>query len=385
MLGGDLYTELQASARSVLRGSEPQGMLARVADVRTRRRLAAEFMHRDASTQLEVDWTDRLEEALRGKLERSCGKRAGGEGRRKAAIPDDFEPVCWYSWIRARDVSDEVARMRRQAARNFPMPFFQALWTAHSDEPQSRVLAAWEVLDAVDRGGKVVGPLAKFLRVSRKAIKLSAKCALLKPNEWVYYGRTRRTLRVLQAMWAIGPEIQHRYSVFPEVDVVARTTGLSILTACMRVDGDRYGLPGEALSAKALLAIARTIRRHKHMKSRAVQPAALKAVLPCGWKVRSLESQKALRGESLAMGHCLMSHAARVLTGEEQAIALRSGDGQWRATAVIEPPLRASEDVDYTSVQIAGPRNEPFHPAVLVAVGEFLILHGRKELRVGFL
>ena len=48
-------------------GDEPQGMLARVADVRTRRRLAAEFMHRDAGTQLEVDWTDRLEEALRGK------------------------------------------------------------------------------------------------------------------------------------------------------------------------------------------------------------------------------------------------------------------------------------------------------------------------------
>ena len=128
MVRGDFYIELQASACSVLRGLEPQGMLARIADVRTRRRLAAEFMHRDASTQLEVDWIDRLEEALRGNLERVCGKRTRGFGGPRAAIPDDFEPVCWYSWIRARDVSDEVARMRRQAARNFPMPFFQALW-----------------------------------------------------------------------------------------------------------------------------------------------------------------------------------------------------------------------------------------------------------------
>ena len=50
------YLELLDSAKSVLRGTRPRGSLAGIADLRTRRGLAAEFMHRDTSTLVPVQW-----------------------------------------------------------------------------------------------------------------------------------------------------------------------------------------------------------------------------------------------------------------------------------------------------------------------------------------
>lgn len=175
------YIELLNSARSVLRGVKPAGTLPRIADMKIRRRLAAEFMHRDANTLLSPRWQRMSREALAGTAGRGAAWRAQA---RVVSVPivDDFEPACLNSWLRPRDVSDEVARMRRQSMRNFPVPMFQAVWTAHSDEPVWRVRAAWEVLDAVDSVRKISAPLARFLRVSRKAIKLSAKYSLFAPT-----------------------------------------------------------------------------------------------------------------------------------------------------------------------------------------------------------
>lgn len=270
--------------------------------------------------------------------------------------------------------------MRRQALQNFPVPMFQAVWTAHSDEPIGRVRAAWEVLDAVDRGGKVVAPLARFLRVSRKAIKVSAKCEHLRPNEWVHYGRTRRTLRVLQAMWRIAPETLRRYHRFPEMDVLARTTGVSLLAACLRIDEARYGRSQQQFAVRELWNTIRRIRRCRKLERKERRPSSPKIALPCHWQARVLDSHGALRSEGIAMGHCVASHTAQVLTGERQVFALRSSEGKQRATVVIDPPLRVAKDADNAVVEIAGPQNGSLHPAALIAVGELLVMHGSHRI-----
>ncbi len=378
------YIELLNSARSVLRGVAPVGTLSRVADVKAGRWLAAQFMHRDASTVLSTRWQRMLRVALAG----TAGNGVPWHAQAKAAndlIADDFEPACLYSWRRPRDESDEVARMRRQALRNFPAPMFQAIWTAHSDEPAWRVHAAWEVLDAVDGGRKIVAPLARFLRVSRKAIKVSAKYSLFAHNTWTQYGRTRRSLRVVQAMRERDPEIFISPDAFPFIDVVMRSARVGIDLAYMGVsrDCEEHG----ARHCRICVSRAALSGLIRHLCTRAGAPAIARVLekLPCGWTACSLESGKKLRNEGMAMGHCVASYLPRVALGEAQVFALCSSDGGERATVVIEPPLGIADGDEFIEVKIAGPGNEPFHALALVALGELLQRHGSPRLYISFI
>lgn len=377
------YIELLDSARSVLRGVAPAGTLARIADVRARRRLAAVFMQRDANTALPWWWPRMLRDTVAGTTGYGFGSYTPPQ-MSCYQVADDFEPVCLNSWLRPRNVSDEVVRMRRQALRNFPVPLFQAIWTAHSDEPLWRVRAAWEVLDAVDVGRKIIAPLARFLRVSRKAIKLSTHCTMQPANMWTQYGSTRRSLRVIQAMHALDPALSIRHEFYPLVDMVMRVVHVGFHKAYAVIDSEHANSDGAmttyGIRRAAMFGLVRRLRRKARRRLRG--GVRIKATLSCGWSAQSLTSHAELRREGVALAHCVAMHWSRVEQGEMQVFALRSSDGYERATAVIEPPLGVAEEAEFTHMEIAGPHNEPFHPAVLVAIGELMQRYGASGLRV---
>ena len=297
------YLELLDSAKSVLRGTEPRGTLACIEDVRTRRRFATEFMQHDASTQMPAQWQVELHAAMAS----VWVVRTEAASWRRAALPDGFEPVCWYSWRNPRSLSDEVVRMRRQAARSFPVAMFQAVWTAHSDESAWRVRAAWEVLDAVDNGMKLIAPLMRFLRVSRKAIKLSARHSEFEWKQWLRYGRTRRALRTFQRMHALGSKRLHAIDRYcpvdwlPEVDVVMHTTKVRFTKAWGEVK-KTFFLPGRPVVRPELRRLIRRIR-----KEVAVEEGRIPAIprrrfsLSSGWTAHSLVTTEELSCERREM------------------------------------------------------------------------------------
>ena len=374
--------ELLESARAVLRGETPHGSFARIADEKGRRRLAAVFMLGDARNPFDSEFSESLKNAMAGDVDAAFQWLTWDHFG--LIMRDDFEPRCWREWLRSHGVPDETARMRRQAARNFPIPMFQAVWTAHSDGPAWRVGAAWEVLDAAEDGRKIIGPLARFLRVSRKAIKLSTKFSAFSPNTWIRYGRTRRSLRVLQhSMVEEAGFLQH--DLLPEIDLLMRAAKLDFDEAWMLLRNEESAVRRRPrwIPQHPIRRIVRGTRsRHKlqkHLRMGRDLPAPI--VLPCAWSARSLATHKQILSEGVQMGHCVAKYSPRVLTGEIQVFSLRAGDGVECATVLVQPPLGDAMEAAFTCVQIAGTRNEPVHPAAFVALGELLQLHGTAGLR----
>ena len=373
------YLELLDSAKSVLRGTRPRGSLAGISDLRTRRGLAAEFMHRDASTLVPAQWQINLRAALAGDavvLERAKAQPYGG-------LPDGFEPVCWHSWRNPRSVSEEVVRMRRQAANNFTNAMFQAVWTAHSAEPEWRVRAAWEVLDAVDCGWKVIAPLARLFRVSRKAIKLSAKYQIGLPL--TRYGRMRRWMRASQGMLAAGMSTS-RY--LPEVDLAQRASGASLDLAYSYVshisaDFDQC----KGLAPEDVLATWRSVIRKLRAKvawMRARISARRWFELSSGWTAQSLVTMSEVRREGREMGHCVADHADDVGEGWAQVFSLRRAHGCDRMTAVYHSfgleTWRSGGELG--CVDFAARENGPISVASLLALIELSQRLGVSELEI---
>lgn len=288
-------------------------------------------MHRDANTQLSARWQAKLRAALADK----AIVRMHAESKRRATLPDDFEPVCWYSWRNPRSMPDEIVRMRRQAARNFPVPMFQAVWTAHSDEPAWRVRAAWEVLDAVDGGRKIIAPLARFLRVSRKAIRISAKYSARQPS-LTCYGRIRRELRLMQAIHAAG---LREARLLAEVDLAMRTAHTDLGGACSFVEGCSWRFDdGARIRREAVLAEWRhRIRKLRAKVARESIRVSARLVfhLSSGWTARSLVTAAEVRREGREMGHCVASYSSQVATGDVQVYALQCARNGERMTAVF--------------------------------------------------
>ena len=376
------YLELLESARSVLRGVAPHGSFARIDDEKGRRRLAAVFMLRDARNPLRPELLEGLRNAIAGDVNAALQWLTWDNFG--LIMPDDFEPVCWRAWLRPHGGSDETARKRRQAARNFPIPMFQAVWSAHSDGPPWRVRAAWEVLEAADGGRKIIAPLARFLRVSRKAIKLSTKFSAFSPNVWIRYGRTRRSLRVLQhSMVVEAGFLQH--DLFPEIDLLMRAAKVDFDEAWMllrNVENSIWRRP-RWIPQYPIRRIVRGIRsRHdlqKQSPRRSNFPAPI--ALPCAWSAYCLVTHKQMLGEGIQMGHCVAKYSPRVAIGEVQVFSLRAGDGMERATILVQPPLGDVMDAEVTCVQIAGARNKPVHPVAFVALGGLLQHLGHACLR----
>ena len=379
------HLELLESARSVLRGDMLHGPFARICHEKGRRRLAAVFMLADARNSLAPEFLEGLETAIAGDVDAAFQWITWDHFG--LIMRDDFEPVCWRAWLRPQGVPDETTRLRQQAARNFPIPMFQAVWTAHSDGPAWRVRAAWDVLDAADAGGKIIAPLARFLRISRKAIKLSTKFLAFRPNVWIHYGRTRRSLRVLQQSMVVEAGfLQH--DMFPEIDLLMRAAKVDFDEAWMLLRNQESAIRRKPrwipwYPIRRLVREARS--RHgwqKQMCRVRDLPAAI--VLPCAWTARPLVTHKQILGEGIQMGHCVAKYSPRVLTGEIQVFSLCACDGGGRATVLVQPPLGDGVQAPLTSVQLTGSRNEPVHPAAVVALGELLQHHGHAGLRVRF-
>ena len=374
------YLELLESAKSVLRGRHPSGTLARIVDLTTRRGLAAEFMHRDASTLVPVQWQGNLRAALAG-VAVVCARAKASP---YAGLPDGFEPVCWYSWRSPRSVSEETVRMRRQAANNFTNAMFQAVWTAHSAEPEWRVRSACEVLDAVDCGGRVIAPLARFLRVSRKAIKLSAKCHIGAPL--THYGRMRRWMRALQALRAAGMPTS---GYLPEVDLAQRAAHASLDVSLSYVGNNsayfknfKY-LEREVVLAEWRGAIRELRAKAAWMRTRISSRRAFE--LSSDWTAHSLVTMTDVRREGREMGHCVAVYADDVVEGLAQVFSLRCAHGGDRMTAVYQSvgleAWRGGGELE--CVDFAARENGPIPVTSLLALIELSQRLEVSELKIG--
>ncbi len=368
------YLELLDSAQSVLRGMHTRGTLARIADLRARRSLAAAFMHRDVNTLVPVQWQVSVRAALAG----NTVVRRQAKSLPRAGLPDGFEPVCWYSWRSPRSMSDEVVRMRRQAAKNFTSVMFQAVWTAHSDEPAWRVRAAWEVLDAVDAGRKIIAPLARFLRVSRKAIKLSNKFHGL---PLIHYGRMRRGLRAMQAMHAAGIPAS---DLMPEVDLAMRTAHADVDLALTFVRRSSCHFAG-CVTREDVHATGRQLIRT--LRTKVTQGKAgiflrRQFDLESGWTARSLVSRMEIERESREMRHCVASYSGEVSEGITQVLALRRTGSDERLTAVFSMfgGTSCADGDELSCVDFGARENGPISVESLLALVELSQRLGVSEL-----
>lgn len=376
------YQELLDSACSVLVGANANGPFAQIPDEKGRRRAAAVFMQRDTRKPMHSSWLEGLRDAMTGDMD--VASQWVSWDSFNLIMRDDFEPACWRTWLHPHGIPGGTARRRRQAARNFPIPIFQAVWTAHSDAPAWRVRAAWEVLDAVDGGRKIIAPLARFLRVSRKAIKLSTRFSAFTPTGWIRYGRTRRSLRVLQHSLVVEAGFL-RHDLFPEIDLVMRAAKLDFDEAWMLLRNEESATRRKPrwIPQYPIRRLIREVRSRHGLQKRMHRGRDLPApiVLPCTWTARRLVTHKQILQEGIQMGHCVAKYSPRALIGEIQVFSLSAGGGGERATVLVQPPLGAVVEAPFTCVQISGSRNEPVHPSAFVALGELLGHHGPAGLR----
>ena len=236
-------------------------------------------------------------------------------------------PLCWHAYTAAPHLSDETRQRRLQAVRNFPIAIFAAVWAAHSRGPDWRTRMAWAAVDAVDRGEKIVAPLACFLRIGRKAVKSSGRIQS-NPVDWTEYGKTRRVLRIASAVPGIEWDVV-RIWTFAAADVAARATGLDIGLLMFTPSGQVLNLAevAESMSEQKRLALLRhsirLLRRDAKQGLAAIRsgevfrswlaettpPPRIDLELPCGWRAVSLVTDEDICNEGRQMGNCVGDYA----------------------------------------------------------------------------
>ena len=425
------YHDLLASAECVLRGESHLGAFGCIEDARQRRKLAVDLMQRDATEGVPHHWLARFhafsshpaeclwrldfveavylgdEAAL---VRCRCGLLSNQHAAEHAHMEEAFVPLCWHDYLHSEAVAEEIRRRRVQAVGNFPPAMFAAVWAAYSDGPETRVNSAWRVLDAVDGGHKIIAPLARFLRINRKAVRSSSRYRAIRPADWVSYSKTRRTLRALPAMpghilaaGLLRPEELQAW--LPTIDLIARAASIepaALFHAPRDLFEDVASLPQKvsSLERRKLLRTAIRVVRRNPVRGVPVllsgilfrpylRPEPVSTPLPRlaielsrGWCAHSLLDTEEIEREGRQMAHCVGTYARRAARGEVQIFGLQRSDGVERATVVIRPPPYTCESHDPVDVEVAASHNGPLRPSMLIALGELLQEIGGPDLEV---
>ena len=415
------YAELLGSAESVLRGDAQRGALACIVDPRARRKLASDLMQRDACEGISHGWLARFDaastrpdecvrqfdfipEAGFGNGELAvrcrCGLLPSEHAEKYAGMTGYYIPFCWHDYLESRMLSEDLRRKRYRAVSRFHAAMYAAVLAAHAVGPAVRSRAAWDVLNAVDGGERIVGPLARFLRIGRRAAK--AYCA---PDERMSYGQTRRVLRVLHAVPAAFPfnKSDDRRIWLPIVDLVGRAAGIEPARLFRTMQNSFHDLDRllDLLSAwqkrQQLRSAIRFLRRNPKggpsmllsgllsILSRYPDPepepsSRIELDLPCGWHARALLTRAEICLHFNEMGQYVGQYVPQVLKGEAQVFALRSANGEDRMTAVFWPPLVPEQENGAVFVRASCSECPWIDPAGLLALGELL-----RHMRVGML
>lgn len=419
--GTSSYVELLESAESVLRGDAPSGALMCIVDARVRRKLASDLMQRDTCTGISHDWIARFRDASArpdecvrqfdfipksGVVDEEltvrcrCGLLPKEHAEKFATMFKKYMPLCWHDYTESRMLTIEQRNKRVRAAVPFNAAMSAAVVAAHSAGPVVRVRAAWEVLDAVERGGKISGPLARFLRIGRKAVK--TWIVLDFPLDWMSYGQARRVLRTRHAVPAAFPWDASRNKLIwlPIVDLVARAAGIEpvwLFRAMQDSFHDLDRLP-DLLNAwqkrQQLRSAIRLLRRNSKGGPSMLRSELLSILgrypdpepewssrieldLPCGWHARTLLTRAEICLQFEETEQHIEQMVPQVLKGEAQIFALHSASGDNRVTVAFWSPLLQGQENGFVLMKFWGDFVPYIPPAGLVALGELM-----QQLRV---
>lgn len=466
------FADFIASAESVLRGEKViRGPLAWVADARMRIRLAAALMQHDVECYTGYEWLERWRrhvdwtrfyaldrQALTGDS-CPCGapvsSREGGaeaeedEGEpvdeacfslgvvrdsgeaiaRKESVVDSSShggaPAFWHVYRHSRLVTPEQRRRRNQAVEAFPAAIYLAAHYAQRAGCDSRRASAWAVLDAVDRGERLIPALVKFLGIPAAAVRAGRIVPMPPLAHLPRPGRYRRVFRVLQVARGMSSEkvdlarlCARDFDRACILDMLSRTSGYGLhllLDACMKPAivsvpwtrrsvtherqllrrairrlraARRAGMPLTVRLLRKLLVLADEL---DYPRAR-ICPLPVDMTLPCGWRVRSITSTKSLLREGREMRHCIARFADEFYAEEIQVFSFRSPDGAERATLKVELPCVIDPDwelhpvleqgLGWYGVELAGRKNLPVSAQAVLALGEFLVHLDQPKLRV---
>lgn len=388
------------SAEAVLRGGPVWGPLALVEDVCARRRAAVELMQMPASVDVREAWLPSYPELQRHAAplvdvdDHSCPCGTSILTHQEDDMP--LTPLCWHLFATSVSLSIQQRIHRSQAVAQFAWAIFHVVRTAHGEGPFSRISAAWQVIDGIDSGERLIPALAAFFRVSRAAIRASRSLSL---GSAYLDALPTRARRVLRASWELrrwpdidGGSKDDLARWLPVLDLISRKARHSIvlLGRTLPLRAVEIMVVRETTKAERRALLRWIIRRSRNGVRDAVKdwqelllrwrsgsgsPDRVNHPVPItlgdAWLAIPLRDAYDLWLEGHQMGHCVFSLRHELERGKTTVYSVRAARTRESVTvAFTRCPDRGS--VPAFCLEARGPRNGAISLEAMQAVLDLL-------------